>query len=74
MAKRIVSDELRSAVRAYAAARFALIERLQAECPGETLVANKTAYVVTTGRGGSPRLNVSRIVRVRRPGPGPAAP
>jgi hypothetical protein len=70
----ITSDRIRAAACAFGRARHELIEALQAECPGDAVIVGRTAYVVATGRGGSPRLQVSRALRLRRPGPGTAAP
>jgi hypothetical protein len=65
----IPSDRLRAAVAAFGRAKHDLVECLQSELPGETLVVNRAAYDVVPGRGGSPRLLINRVVRFRKTSP-----
>jgi hypothetical protein len=68
------SPRIRAAIAAFGRSRHDLIEAIQAEHPGRAVIRKGRAYIVTTGRGGSPTLVVAPVVRLKHPKPAPLVP
>lgn len=62
-----VSERIRSAIRAYGAARHELVEAIQQEHPGAAVVVRRRFYAVVA-RGASAQLVTGRAV-IHRPRP-----
>jgi hypothetical protein len=66
------SPRLLAAIKAHGESRHELLECLQAEAPGQTVIRKGRAYTVTM-RGATPTLVVNRVVNLK-PGKPAQAP